>query len=273
MKVSVVKIIFLFLCIPFISYAQVFKNNELSVTKIEDNAWVIETIDNCAMYLIEGKEKAVLIDTGTKCEKLDEVVKKITNKPLYVLLTHCHTDHAGNVNAFDEIFLHPADTLLIGRLNKHYTGKINYLKDGQIFDLGETVIEVKHMPGHTPGSVVFLDRKMGNCYSGDAFGSGMVWLQLWPFSSMKTYIESCKKMEQLMDSGISKIYCGHYPYVKKAFDKSYIITMRQLAEDLDAGKDLEAKPFPVKIKDLRSENPMLVTRNGVSIVYEPDYIK
>ena len=25
--------------------------------KIDDNAWVIETIDNCAMYVIEGKEK------------------------------------------------------------------------------------------------------------------------------------------------------------------------------------------------------------------------
>lgn len=273
MRAFVVNTIFLFLCIPFISYAQLFQNAELSVTKIDDNAWVIETIDNCAMYVIEGKEKAMLIDTGTKCETLSEAVKKITNKPLYVVLTHCHTDHAGNINAFNEIWLHPADTLLMNRLNKPYGGKINYLKDGQIFDLGETTIEVRHMPGHTPGSVVFLDRKMGNCYSGDAFGSGMVWLQLWPFSTMKTYIESCKKMEQLMDSGIFKIYCGHYPYVKRAFDKSYITAMRQLAEDLDSGKDLPAKPFPVQIKDLRNEHPMFVTRNGVSIVYEPDHIK
>ena len=61
-------------------------------------------------------------------------------------MTHCHTDHAGNINAFNEIWLHSADTLLMDRLNKPYGGKINYLKDGQIFDLGETTIEVRHMP-------------------------------------------------------------------------------------------------------------------------------
>lgn len=272
MRASNVNILFLFLCTSFISNAQVFQNAELSVTKIDDNAWVIETIDNCAMYIIDGKEKAMLIDTGTKCETLGGVVKIITNKPLYVVLTHFHPDHAGNIEAFDEIWLHPADTLLMNRLNKPCTGKINYLQDRQTFDLGETIIEVAHTPGHTPGSVVFLDKEMGNCYSGDAFGSGMVWLQLWPFSPMKTYIESCKKMERLMDSGIFKIYCGHYPYVKKAFDKSYIIAMRQLAEDLDTGKDLGAKPFPTQIQELGSERPMMVTRDNIGIVYEPDHI-
>jgi hypothetical protein len=41
---------------------------------------VIETTDKTSMYIIEGTDKAMLIDTGTRCDKLDEVVRKITKK-------------------------------------------------------------------------------------------------------------------------------------------------------------------------------------------------
>ena len=44
------------------------------------------------------------------------------------------------------------------------------------------------------------------------------------------------------------------------------------AEDLMREKICQ-QTFPVQIKDLRNEHPMFVTRNGVSIVYEPDHIK
>jgi len=71
----------------FASAQSVFKNNDLEISKLEDKVWVIETTDKTTMYLIEGTEKALLIDTGTKCEKLDEVIHKITQKPLDVVIT------------------------------------------------------------------------------------------------------------------------------------------------------------------------------------------
>jgi hydroxyacylglutathione hydrolase len=252
--------------------AQVFKNADLSITKLEDKLWVVETTDNTTMYIIEGSEKAMLIDTGTKCEKLDEVVRTITKKPLYVVLTHLHSDHAGNIEPFADIYYHAADTLLLGML-KPYKGNTHFVKDGDIFDLGDKKIEVKHMPAHTPGSIVLIDRANGNCFSGDAFGSGQVWLQLWPFSSMATYIQSCKKMEKLMNDGITKIYCGHYPYVKKAFDIRYIKDMQFLAEAINNGTPPDAKEFPTKIPGIGGPNPMIATHNGAAIVYEPSKIK
>jgi len=248
--------------------AQVFKNNDLEISKLEDHVWVVETTDKTTMYIIEGTEKAMLIDTGTKCEKLDEVVRKITQKPLYVVITHAHGDHDGNINYFKEIYLHPADTVLLG---KSYKGKVNFVKDGEIFDLGGTKIEVAHMPAHTPGSIVLLDRKAGICFSGDAFGSGQVWLQLRPFAPMKTYISSCKKMERLMDEGITKIYCGHYPYVKKAYNKQYITEMRTLAEALVNGTAPKATPHPQKVS-IGCENPMMVTQGEATIVFDPEHI-
>jgi glyoxylase-like metal-dependent hydrolase (beta-lactamase superfamily II) len=221
------------------------------------------------MYLIEGTKKAMLIDTGTKCENLDKVISKVTQKPLYVMITHAHGDHDGNIQYFKEIYLHPADTVL---LDKSYKGKVNFVKDGQVFDLGGKKIEVSHMPAHTPGSIVLLDKQAGSCYSGDAFGSGQVWLQLRPYAPMQTYVNSCKKMEKLMDEGITKIYCGHYPYVKKAYDKAYITEMRTLAEALINGTAPEAKPHPQKVS-IGSDHPMMVTLGGATIVYDPEHIK
>ena len=239
----------------------------VTTTKLEDNMWVLEASDHTDMFLVEGTQKALLIDTGTKIKDLDTIVSHITQKPLMVVITHAHGDHAGNINYFPEIWMHPADTVI---LKKGYTGKIHFVKDGDIFDLGGTQIEVSHMPGHTPGSIVLLDRKAGNCYSGDAFGSNHVWLQLKPLSPMQTYINSCIKMEKLMDSGITKIYCGHYYFVKKPFDKSYITAMRQLAEALINGTAPEAKPYSPRVG---CANPMFVTNGPATIVFDPDYLK
>ncbi|MDP2336647.1 MAG: hypothetical protein Q8N05_09390 [Bacteroidota bacterium] len=65
---------------------------------------------------------------------------------------------------------HAADTVLMSRV-KPYQGKIHFVSDGDQFDLGGKVIEVRHMPAHTPGSIVLPDRQAESCYSGDAFGS------------------------------------------------------------------------------------------------------
>ena len=160
--------------------------------------------------------------------------------------------------------MHPADTVL---LQKGYNGKIHFVLDGDVFDLGGKQIEVSHMPGHTPGSIVLLDRKVGNCYSGDAFGANHVWLQLKPLSPLQTYVHSCLKMEKLMDGGITKVYCGHYVYIKKPYDKSYITTMRELAEALINGTAPKAQPYASKVG---CPNPMYVTSGPATIVFDPD---
>ncbi len=259
-------LILLLLCCGccFISACQYVQYADVTTTKLEDNMWMLEASDKTTMYLVEGTQKALLIDTGTKIKNLDTIVSHITSKPLTVVITHAHGDHAGNINYFPEIWMHPADTVL---LRNGYTGKIHFVNDGDIFDLGGTQIEVSYMPGHTPGSIVLLDRKAGNCYSGDAFGSNHVWLQLKPLSPMQTYFNSCLKMEKLMDSGITKNYCGHYYFVKKPFDKSYITAMRQLSEALINGTAPIAQPYSPKAG---CANPMSVTSGPATIVFDPD---
>ena len=249
--------------------AQVFENTDLKISVLEDKIWVIVTSDHTTMYLVEGNKKALLIDTGTKCDSLDKVIRHITSKPLEVVITHGHYDHAGNIKYFADIYMHPADTFF---LHGSYQGKIHFVKDGDIFDLGGKVIEVREMPGHTPGSIVLVDKQAKCCFTGDAFGSGLAWLQIWPIAPMNTFIASCSKMEDLMDNGIEKLYCGHYFYQNRGLPKEYMLRMKELAISIKNGTVKNAKPYPVKVS-ISCDNPMEAWNENAGIVFDPDNIK
>jgi hydroxyacylglutathione hydrolase len=248
--------------------AQVFKNDDLQISLLEDRVWIGETRDNGTLYIIEGIDKALLIDTGSECDSLDKIVRLITQKPLQVVITHAHHDHDGSIGFFGEIYMHPGDTVLFP---KTYKGKVNFIEDGTQFDLGGKIIEVVHMPGHTPGSIILVDKAAGSCYTGDSFGSGQVWLQLQPFSPMETYIESCSRMIKLMEEGIEKIYCGHYFYVKKAFNINHMIKMKDLAISIKEGTVVNPQPFNIKVS-IGCEFPMIATSGDVGIVYDPEHV-
>ena len=141
------------------------------------------------MHLIEGKEKALLIDTGYGIGNLKGLVGKLTDKPLLVANTHFHGDHSAGDGQFEEIFCHeydvpylkaqmerPEERLLppgdFYRKEDIISGgsyKVTGLKGGDFLDLGEgKQIEVIHMPGHTAGGCMFLDHKTHLLFSGDA---------------------------------------------------------------------------------------------------------
>lgn len=251
--------------------AQVFQNGQLTISKLKEHVWIGETSDNCTLYIIEGPKKSLLIDTGTKCDSLDVIVRRITSKPLDVVVTHGHYDHTGNIGYFGAIFMHKADFSMVE--GQGYKGKVNFVDEGYVFDLGDRKIEVSHMPAHTPGSIVLLDRANGDCYSGDAFGSNQVWLQLQPLSPIIDYIKACKRMLAFIDNGIPRIYCGHYVYLKKPIGKAYISRMLSLAEELKSGTAKDVKPFRADVPLAGYHGPLIAEKEDVSIVYDQAILK
>jgi glyoxylase-like metal-dependent hydrolase (beta-lactamase superfamily II) len=250
-----------------------FKNDELSITPLDYGVWVVETADFTTMYIVVGSKRAMLIDTGTKCSDLNEIVRKVTDLPFDVVVTHKHIDHAGNIRYFPEVYLQPLDSAV--RMEIPFSGKYLWLKDGDEFDLGERQIVIYEMPGHTPGSVVLFDKNISAAYTGDAFGSGQVWLQLRPHVPMKTYYESCARMEELMrEQGITKLYVGHYPFLKRALDLSYLIDMKNLAKRLSAGDTSGSQPYkmPFSGGDIACPKPASVTEGEATIVYDSEKI-
>lgn len=111
----------------------VFKNDEVTVSLLKDKTWVFETWDYTTMYLLEGTGRAALIDAGTRCADLDQIVERITDKPYDVIITHAHPDHAGCIGYFDEVWMHRNDSVLIAERTKDYKGTVRYLHEGQVF--------------------------------------------------------------------------------------------------------------------------------------------
>lgn len=156
--------------------------------KIHSRITRIWDVSRTAIYLIEGSESALLVDTGVGVGSLKAVVEGITSKPVTVLLTHGHVDHACGAGEFDTVYMHTADTALYGDHSRlpvrmgyvggsatsgadgALTAKVQEsdylpvkeaaaflpLEDGKIFSLGDISVQVLAAPGHTPGSVVML---------------------------------------------------------------------------------------------------------------------
>lgn len=79
------------------------------MVQFKKDTWEIDEFDVASMFLLVGTEKAMLIDTGIGIGDLRGAVEQITKKPLIVVLTHNHGDHAGNARQFEEIWLNPRD--------------------------------------------------------------------------------------------------------------------------------------------------------------------
>lgn len=245
----------------------VFENDDLTATVIEPGVTVLETADKTTLYLVEGDSAAVLIDTGTSIRDLDKVAARLTGKPLKVVLTHGHPDHAGNIAPFAEVYMHPADTVLDGalgtRIFKDYKGTLRPLADGDTFSLGNRRLDVVHVPGHTPGSVALVDYDNHMAFTGDAFGSGQLWMQLAPQMPFDTLIESCGRMTEIMaDRGVDKLYVGHYPYLKRPLGIDYLIDVNLAARMIDSGDTAAATPF--------GDDARLLRHGSAEIVFHPE---
>ena len=77
--------------------------------KINSSTWEIDEFDCASIFLLEGTERAMLIDTGMGIGDLRGAVEMLTDKPLTVVISHGHVDHTGNAWQFDELWINPAD--------------------------------------------------------------------------------------------------------------------------------------------------------------------
>ncbi|MCR4824141.1 MAG: MBL fold metallo-hydrolase [Bacteroidales bacterium] len=192
-------------------YAEKFvcRDQDVVFRQIDEHTWEGNghLVFNESVYLLEGDDRALLIDTGTNMRKLDKIVASLTDKPVTVALTHVHGDHAGSVGLFPEVWINPADTVMFSDRNP-YGGEIRFLSDGEVIDLGERQIEVLFTPGHTLGSTTFFDKERHYGFSGDAFGSTNLLLF---FGTFKTLISTTTRTADYMQkNGIVKLYPGHY---------------------------------------------------------------
>jgi len=144
--------------------------------KLTNNTTVISLRNNKQfIYLLEGEERSLLIDTGWGCEALKDVVAQLTHKPLLVMNTHFHGDHSGGNYLFDEVMVsenyeadmkaHQAGVFSYLPLYENYT--IRGVGDMEL-DLGNRPLSlIKLQPGHSNSSLFVYDKTNRMLFSGD----------------------------------------------------------------------------------------------------------
>lgn len=246
---------------------EVYKGDDVVFHQIDEHTWVGtgRVMFNESVYLVEGSNKAVLIDAGTKIADLDKIVASITKKTVMLVATHVHPDHTGSaIDYFPEIYINAGDTVNIPQMMPNYKGKVKFLKDGEIIDLGGRKLEVVFTPGHTPGSTTFIDKEAGYGFSGDSFGSGNL-LLLTDFS---TLITTCVKTSAIMEKyGIKYLYPGHF-FGKNLETKERVDNEITLSKGILSGK-LKGQENPQGMLGLN----LVINDYGVRINYNAGSIK
>lgn len=175
-------------------------------------------------YLILGKKRALLFDTGMGIADINTVTLKLTHLPISVINSHTHNDHVGDNWRFKSIYgmetpftrknaagsradaqeeIVPA--AVCGKLPEGFDAKTyatrpfhitNIIHDGSKIDLGGRTIEVIATPGHTPDAISLLDRASGLLFTGDTFYLGPIFLYR-PETDLTAYGTSIERLRKL----------------------------------------------------------------------------
>ncbi len=159
---------------------------------------------NCFVVASGPRSECIVIDPGKDAmDPVEEIVREHGLQPVAVLLTHGHLDHMWSVTPVCEArdipaFIHPADRHLLadpmagisgdtrlmfeqmtgGRLQFAEPDDVRTLEDDSPIEVAGLKIDVRHAPGHTPGSTVFLTAAQADVppimYSGDLLFAGSI---------------------------------------------------------------------------------------------------
>jgi glyoxylase-like metal-dependent hydrolase (beta-lactamase superfamily II) len=74
--------------------------------ELHAGVWLVAEPSHVNSWLVAGRERAVLLDTGLGIAPIRPVVEQLTDRPVSVLNTHAHFDHVGGNREFEEIAIH-----------------------------------------------------------------------------------------------------------------------------------------------------------------------
>lgn len=180
--------------------------DKYEIDLIVPGVWHIEDFNNDSIYLIEGKEKALLIDTGLGGGNFLNIISSLTALPIELAITHAHGDHMLHSDKFNKFYMSKKEEAVLPIFintmmpeNKSTIDNAIDIKSGDLIDLGGGIeIEVYELIGHTPGSVVFIDKAHKLCFTGDALG---VWMQVPGATSISTYRENLIRFNERLSQG------------------------------------------------------------------------
>ena len=197
-------------------------NNWFTLQQVDGDTHILSEYghwEHTHCYLLEGRDRALLIDTGLGIGKIRAEVEALTPKPVTAVATHIHWDHIGGHKEFPEFYAHGAElSWLTGkfplpvqavrqmvardcalpagfdaeRYELFQGTPARLLEDGDVIDLGGRQVQVLHTPGHAPGHLCFWEEARGYLFTGDLVYRGTLFAS-YPSTDPEAYLASLEK--------------------------------------------------------------------------------
>lgn len=195
------------------------------MTKIK--IFVFNPFQENTFLLYDETNECIIIDAGCNEEhefrQLEHFIEENSLKLTSIVNTHCHIDHImGNAYLVDKYkvpsIAHKEDLQLIERSNDMALAfgfniqeppiPNQFVNEGDEIKFGNTVLKIKHVPGHSPGSIALHNEKDKFVIVGDVLFAGGIGRTDLPGGDYDTLIESINdKLFTL--NGDTVVYPGH----------------------------------------------------------------
>lgn len=216
------------------------KSKWFKVFKVSKNVIAIVepyNYEEVISYLIVGKNKALLFDTGIGVDSISLLVKQLTVLPIVVVNSHSHYDHIGGNYEFDSVLSLKTDftiehskygwdhesvkhevsqeAICLQNISGLDTAKYairpykisKFIKNGDEIDLGERKITIISVPGHTPDALALYDKKNGYLWTGDTYYDGPIYL-FAKETNLLDYQNSIEKIAKIAPE-LKKVFPSH----------------------------------------------------------------
>ena len=181
---------------------------------------------NCTLLWCSATMKAAVVDPGGDLPVIRDAIAKMGVSVEKILITHGHIDHAaGAAQLAEDLGVqvegpHKADEFLLrqlpergvqfGILDARALTPDRWLDQGDQVRVGQLIFDILHCPGHSPGSVAFINREEGFGLVGDVLFSGSVGRTDLEGGDHATLMASIRDQLLPLDDSFALI-CGHGP--------------------------------------------------------------
>jgi len=171
---------------------------------------------------------ALVVDPGFDTDTIRDLLARLKRTPAAILNTHGHADHIAGNAAMKELF--PNAPLIIGKNEAHLLTDPEanlsapfgipltsppadrLVSDGERLDVAGFTFEIREIPGHSPGSVIFVALGLDApfVFGGDVLFAGSVGRADKPGDDPKALFEGIRaKLFNLPDATL--VLPGHGP--------------------------------------------------------------
>jgi hydroxyacylglutathione hydrolase len=181
---------------------------------------------NCSIVACTATNHAAIVDPGGDVARIRDAIDQLKVTPEKIWLTHGHIDHAGGATELAEALSIPIegpderDAFLLANLaaqgqkfgitDARNLTPTRWLVEGETVSVGDLTFSVLHVPGHTPGHLVFVNAPSRFALVGDTLFQGSVGRTDFPYGSHDELISGIKgKLLPLGDD--VTILPGHGP--------------------------------------------------------------